>query len=127
MSICTKPASLNEEYFRFSNQDLDITDLRQSLFIINNQNMSKDLLGQHTSTFWVFSPEDNLCLAQFDSALDKVQHSKLNEMNNFWIDLCDKRLNVPRFVSLDIKEKIVSSSVAENKESQLKIKTKVVS
>ena len=89
--------------------------------------MSKDFLGQHTSTFWFFSPEDNLCLVQFDSALDKVQHSKLNEMNNFWIDLCDKRLNVPRFVSLDIKEKIVSSSVAENKELRLKIKTNIVS
>ena len=47
-------------------------------------------------------------------------------MNDVWIDLCDKRLNVPRFVSLDIKEKIVSGSVAENKESKLKIKTKVV-
>ena len=45
-------------------------------------------------------------------------------MNDFWIDLCDKRLNVPRFVSLDIKEKIVSGTVAENKESKLKIKTK---
>ena len=54
LSIHTKPASLNEEYFRFSNQDLDITDLRQSLFIINNQNMSKDFLGQHTSSFWFF-------------------------------------------------------------------------
>ena len=68
-----------------------------------------------------------MCLFQFDSAFDKVQHSKLNEMNDVWIDLCDKRLNVPRFVSLDIKEKIVSGSVAENKESQLKIKTNVVS
>ena len=47
-------------------------------------------------------------------------------MNDFWIDLCDKRLNVPCFASLDIKEKIVSGSVAENKESKLKIKTKVV-
>ena len=47
-------------------------------------------------------------------------------MNDFWIDLCDKRLNVPCFASLDIKEKIVSGSVAENKESKLKVKTKVV-
>ena len=47
-------------------------------------------------------------------------------MNDFWIDLRDKGFYVPRFVSLDIKEKIVSGSVAENKESKLKIKTRVV-
>ena len=47
-------------------------------------------------------------------------------MNDFWINLCDKRLNVPRFVSLNVKEKIVSGSMAENKESKLRVKTKVV-
>ena len=53
LSIRTKPASLYKEYFRFSNQDLDITDLRQNRVIINHH-MSKDFLGQHTSTFWFF-------------------------------------------------------------------------
>ena len=47
LSSCTKPASLYKEYLRFSNQDLDITDLRQNLFIINHH-MSKDFVGQHT-------------------------------------------------------------------------------
>ena len=48
LSIRTKPASLYKEYLRFSNQDLNVTDLRQSLFIIINHHMSKDFGGQRT-------------------------------------------------------------------------------
>ena len=48
LSTCTKPASLYKEYLRFSNQDLDVTDLRQSLLIIINHHMSKDFGGQRT-------------------------------------------------------------------------------
>ena len=47
LSTCIKPASLYKKYLRFSNQDLDITDLRQNLVIINHH-MSKDFAGQHT-------------------------------------------------------------------------------